>query len=84
MPPSTHSPTPSPAPSSLNRNGYILLTAYVLITSTLLIRISRQPYNSRLKAGQYEKVLKGTGLAALLIGFGISGRLNRRRSEVER
>lgn len=59
---------------------YILTGLYVLVTGGALFRVSRQPYNARLKAGQYETVLKGTTLAAVLAGIAIGGRLNKVRS----
>ncbi|KAH7058681.1 hypothetical protein B0J12DRAFT_651123 [Macrophomina phaseolina] len=64
--------------SALSRYRFHILTgAWLFITVTACFRVSRQPYNSRLKSGQYESIFKGTSLAAVLTGIGVSGGMNR-------
>lgn len=58
----------------------ILECAYVLLTVLAAFRISRQPYNSSVKTDQLETIFKATTLTAVIVGIGISGKLNRRRS----
>lgn len=59
---------------------YILTGLYVLVTGGAFFRVSRQPYNARVKAEQYETIFKGTTLATVLAVLAISGRLNEARS----
>lgn len=68
--------------SALSRYRYrILFGAWLFVTGVAFFRVSRQPYNSRIKSEQYETIFKGTSLAAVLAGIGVSGGLNRPRSE---
>ncbi|OJD33657.1 alpha-glucosidase [Diplodia corticola] len=68
--------------TALSRYRYkFLFGAWLLVTGAAFLRVSRQPYHSRLKSEQYETIFKGTSLAAVLAGIGLSGGSNRRRSE---
>lgn len=60
----------------------LLFVAWASATGLAFLRVSRQPYNARIKSEQYETIFKGTSLVAALIGMGLSGTLNKRRSEV--
>jgi hypothetical protein len=69
--------------SSLEKHRFSLLIAtYTLITAGAFFRISRQPYNARVKMEQYETVFKSTTLGAVLAGIGMGG--FKRRSEQNR
>ncbi|KAL1641475.1 hypothetical protein SLS58_005980 [Diplodia intermedia] len=59
----------------------LLFGAWLLLTGAAFLRVSRQPYHSRLKTEQYETIFKGTSLAAVLAAIGLGGGLNRPRSE---
>jgi len=50
----------------------VLFGAWLLITGGTFLRISRQPYSSRLKIEQYESIFKGTSLSAVLLGMGMT------------
>lgn len=75
--------TDQPIPEPLwSQNKYLLLfCAYTTITAAAFLRINRQPYSASVKWEQYETVFKGTSLAAVIAGVGMSGRLNRARSK---
>lgn len=74
----------SSALSTLSTYRYhLLLFAWASITGLAFFRVSRQPYNTRIKSEQYETIFKGTSLAAALVGMGLSGTLNKRRSDVK-
>lgn len=77
---SSHSPITS---SPLWRNRFpILVGTYIALTSTLFYRVSRSPLSTSRKWEQYETIFKGTTLAGVVAGIGLSGGLNRKRSEV--
>ena len=59
---------------------HILVGGYTFITALAILRVNRQPYSSSVKAEQIETVFKGTTLGALVLGIGLSGRINRPRS----
>lgn len=68
--------------SGLWQHRYKLLALiWVVTTSAFFTRVSRQPYAQAIKWEQYETIFKGTTLGAALVGFGMSGSINRRRSE---
>ena len=69
---------PELAPSSYRY--HLLFGAWLLVTGAAFLRVSRQPYHARLKSEQYETIFKGTSLAAVLAGIGLSGGFNRPRS----
>lgn len=72
-----------PSHSLLSTYCYpLLFVAWTSVTGLAFLRVSRQPYNARIKSEQYETIFKGTSLAAALIGMGLGGTLNKRRSEV--
>jgi hypothetical protein len=50
----------------------VLFGAWLVITGGTFLRISRQPYSSRLKIEQYESIFKGTSLSAVLLGMGMT------------
>ena len=57
-----------------------LFGAWLLVTGGVFLRISRQPYSSRLKIEQYESIFKGTSMGAVLLGIGMTpGRSTARR-----
>jgi hypothetical protein len=59
--------------SALSKYRYeALFGAWLAVTGVTFLRISRQPYSSRLKVEQYESIFKGTSLSAILIGIGIT------------
>ena len=49
-----------------------LFGVWLAVTGVTFLRISRQPYSTRLKIEQYESIFKGTSLSAVLIGLGIA------------
>lgn len=50
----------------------VLFGAWLLVTGSTFLRISRQPYSTRLKVEQYESIFKGTSFSAVLLGMGIT------------
>lgn len=62
---------------------YFLVGTYIVGTGFAFRRISKQPYVQAIKWEQHETVFKGTTLAAALIGFGLSGGINQRRSAAQ-
>lgn len=58
----------------------VLFAGWIVVTGAAFFRVSRQPYNTRIKSEQYETIFKGTTLGSALIGFGLSGQLGKRRS----
>jgi hypothetical protein len=50
----------------------LLFGAWLLVTGGTFLRISKQPYSSRLKIEQYESIFKGTSLSAVLLGIGMT------------
>ena len=59
---------------------HILIAAYLAVTGLAILRVNRQPYSRSIKAEQIETIFKGTTLGALVIGVGMSGKINRPRS----
>ena len=59
---------------------HILIATYLLITGLAIIRVRRQPYSHTIKAGQIETIVKGTTLGAVVLGIGLSGKINKFRS----
>ncbi len=59
----------------------LLVGAYILITGGTIFRVIGQPYNRSMKADQIETIFKATTLGGVLLSIGISGKLNRPRSE---
>jgi hypothetical protein len=58
----------------------LLFGTWLLVTGVTFLRISKQPYSSRLKIEQYESIFKGTSLGAVLLGIGMTpGRRTARR-----
>jgi hypothetical protein len=58
----------------------LLFGTWLLVTGATFLRISKQPYSSRLKTEQYESIFKGTSLGAVLLGIGMTpGRRTARR-----
>jgi hypothetical protein len=49
-----------------NHNLLLLFGIWSTVTGLALLRIHRQPYVCSMKAGEYETVIKGTSLAAVL------------------
>jgi len=49
-----------------------LFGMWLAVTGATFLRISRQPYSTRLKVEQYESMFKGSALSAILIGIGIA------------
>lgn len=45
-----------------------------------MFRIYRQPYNRNMKIDQIETIFKATTLAAVTVGIGLSGNMNKARS----
>ena len=63
---------------------HVLASSYILITALAILRVTRQPYSRSVKAEQIETIFKGTTLAAVVLGIGISGKINRpKSSEIE-
>jgi hypothetical protein len=58
----------------------LLLSTYIIVTGAAFCTVYRQPYSRAVKLEQIETIFKGTTLAAVLIGFGIDGHLNKSRS----
>ncbi|KAK3061777.1 hypothetical protein LTS18_005454 [Coniosporium uncinatum] len=86
-PPSSSSSSSSTSTTLQTLHTYryhILAVTYSLFTVTAFLRVHRQPYNSRLKTEQYETIFKGTTLAAVLVGVGMTGGWGRARSEAVR
>jgi hypothetical protein len=50
----------------------LLFGAWMLVTGATFLKISKQPYSSRLKVEQYESIFKGTSLGAVLLGMGMT------------
>ncbi|KAH7071832.1 hypothetical protein BKA63DRAFT_534760 [Paraphoma chrysanthemicola] len=50
----------------------LLFGTWLLVTGATFLRISKQPYSSRLKIEQYESIFKGTSLSAVLLGIGMT------------
>jgi hypothetical protein len=50
----------------------LLFGAWMLVTGATFLKISKQPYSSRLKTEQYESIFKGTSLGAILFGIGMT------------
>lgn len=72
--------------SSLSSHLYsyrfpLLCGAWLFLTGAAFFRVSRQPYNSRIKSEQYETTFKATTLAAVIGGIGINGGLNKPHSQ---
>lgn len=61
----------------------LLISGYILVTGFFFLQVTRKPYSQSMKLEQYESVFKGTTLAAVLLGIGISGGINKRMSEDE-
>lgn len=59
---------------------HILIGGYTLITALAILRVNRQPYSPSVKAEQIETIFKGTTLGAVVLGIGLSGKINRPRS----
>lgn len=62
---------------------HLLFAAWISFTGLAFFRVSRQPYNTRIKTEQYETIFKGTTLSAALVGMALGGTINKRRSETE-
>ena len=60
----------------------LLIATYLAVTGLCVLRIGRQPYSRSLKLDQIESVFKATTLSTLILGIGISGKLNQSRSTV--
>lgn len=68
-------------PEFLEKHKYsILFGTYALVTCGLIFKIARQPYIRSTKADQIETVFKGSTSTVVLVGIGISGRINKTRS----
>lgn len=63
---------------------HILCGTWLFFTGAAFFRVSRQPYNSRVKTEQYETIFKATTLAGVIVGIGMNGGLNKPHSQVER
>lgn len=59
---------------------HALVAVYILSTSFFFYRVLRQPYRSSVKWEQYESIFKATTLASVLVGIGMGGGLNKRRT----
>lgn len=67
--------------SALRAYKYHLLAgAYILVTGGAMFRVHRQPYNRNMKIDQIETNLKATTLGAVIVGMGLSGKINKARS----
>lgn len=60
---------------------HILCSTWLFLTGVAFFRVSRQPYNSRVKPEQYETIFKATTLAAVIGGIGVNGGLNKPHSQ---
>lgn len=60
---------------------HILCGTWLFLTGAAFFRVSRQPYNSRVKSEQYETIFKATTLAAVIGGIGLNGGLNKPHSQ---
>jgi cytochrome c biogenesis protein CcdA len=58
----------------------LLFGAYVIITGAAIMRVARQPYSRSMKFDQIESIFKATTLGAVLLGIGMSGKINEPRS----
>lgn len=64
--------------SSLTAYKYHLLAGvYALVTGGAMFRVYRQPYNRSMKI---EPIFKATTLGAVIVGIGLSGKINKARS----
>lgn len=63
-------------PSLYPYRSHLLCGTWLFLTGAAFFRVSRQPYNSRVKSEQYETVFKATTLAAVIGGIGLNGGLN--------
>jgi hypothetical protein len=52
-----------------DHSSLIIFGLWSAVTGIVLFRIHRQPYPRSMKGGQYEAVVKGTSLAAVLAAF---------------
>ena len=59
---------------------HLLAGLYVSVTGAIIFRVMRQPYSWSMKVDQIETVFKATTLGSLILGIGISGKLNQPRS----
>lgn len=59
---------------------HFLAGAYLLVTSGAMFRVYRQPYNPNMKFDQIETIIKATTLGAVIVGIGLSGKINKARS----
>jgi len=59
----------------------LLVSTYLLVSGAFFFRIQRQPYTKSIKIEQCESIFKATTLAAVLVGVGMEGDINRRRSD---
>lgn len=67
--------------SSLTAYKYHLLAGvYALVTGGAMFRVYRQPYNRSMKIDQIETIFKATTLGAVIVGIGLSGKINKARS----
>ncbi len=57
----------------------LLFGAYALITGASIMRVARQPYPRSMKFDQIECIFKATTLGAVLLGIGMSGKVNESR-----
>lgn len=60
---------------------HILIGSWLFFTGAAFFRVSRQPYNSRVKTEQYETIFKATTLGAVIGGVGLNGGLNKPHSQ---
>ena len=73
--------SPMETKSALRDYKYHLLAgAYVLVTGGAMLRVYRQPYNRNMKIDQIETIFKATTLGAVIVGIGLSGKINKPRS----
>lgn len=63
---------------------HVLIGAYAIITSGAIFRVIRQPYPRSMKVDQIETIFKATTLGTVIMGIGLSGRINRARSAPNR
>lgn len=59
---------------------HLLAGAYLFITGAAILRVTRQPYKRSMKSDQIESIFKATTLGAVLLGIGVSGKMNKPRS----
>lgn len=45
-----------------------------------MFRVYRQPYNRKMEIDQIETIPKATTLGAVIVGIGLSGKINKARS----